>query len=52
MQNPDNLLAAIRRVLISSARTRQFDQIPVFCGSSLKNKGVGNNDNTEKIVYW
>lgn len=40
MQNPTNLLAAIRRVLLGSARSRQFDQIPVFCGSSLKNKGV------------
>ena len=51
MQNPDKLLAAIRRVLINSVRTRQFDQIPVFCGSSLKNKGVGNNDHKEKRVH-
>lgn len=40
MQEPSRLTAAVRRVILSEAKNHNFDQIPVFCGSSLKNKGV------------
>ena len=51
MNAPSNILQAIRRVLIrlseacrsrvGGAHQRDFSLVPVFCGSSLKNKGVG-----------
>lgn len=40
MQDPSQLTAAVRRVLLNEAKNHRFDQVPVFCGSSLKNKGV------------
>ena len=40
MQDPSQLTAAVRRVLLNEAKNHRFDQVPVFCGSSLKNKAV------------
>ncbi|KAK8828418.1 hypothetical protein WA556_004831, partial [Blastocystis sp. ATCC 50177/Nand II] len=40
MEAPRNVLQAIRRVLIRNAHAKDFSLTPVFCGSSLKNKGI------------
>ena len=40
MHDKEEIQRAIRRVLLQSIQNHDFSQIPVLCGSSLKNKGI------------